>query len=152
MSITQFIFLIIFSIPIHFSLALPAPMSDQELQQKSDIVGKFRILAVTRSNDIEQFHQTLPTYQAWVQAITIAKGNLQPHDTIIIEWHGLPKGLLGPWQVPYHPGEIVETHLKKNPDGKYYYTSTWWNAANQITSSKIELPSQIGSITAVPLE
>ncbi len=57
--------------------------------------------------------------------IEVIKGDDVKGDTVTINFHAIPTGLLGPWSVYYYPGEMVWTHLV-GKDG--HYTSTWWNA------------------------
>ena len=109
--------------------ALPAPMSEQELMEKSDLVAVVRILSVicTAVTKDEGTGEDLPHYMAQVKIIEVKKGEVKPGETILLTWRAIPKKIVGPWTVNYYPGEEVLTHLVKNSGG-VSYNSTWWNA------------------------
>ena len=128
---------------------LPAPFSKEELQDKSDLIVEAKVLGVIcTKEDYYNNVKNLPKvyyYQAWLKLLKVEKGILKPNDSIIVEWSGTPKGLIGPWSVDYFPGQIVNTHLILDKE-KNYYKTTWWNATNTIKKSSITLPKNIGKV------
>jgi hypothetical protein len=133
--------------------ALPAPMSDQELMEKSDLVAVVRVLSVTcttvRKDD--KTGEELPSYLARLKLIEVKKGSLKPGEEVLVTWHAIPKGIVGPWVVYYYPGEKVLTHLVKPAVG-VAYASTWWNAKGEnITApASKELPVKPGETLEAP--
>jgi hypothetical protein len=109
--------------------ALPAPMSDQELMDKSDLVAEVRVLSVTCTTVTQDpdTGEALPSYLAQLKVVEVKKGNAKPDDVVLVTWHAIPKDTNGPWTVYYYPGEEVVTHLTKRSGG-VTYASTWWNA------------------------
>ncbi|HET9935624.1 MAG TPA: hypothetical protein VFQ29_04090 [Methyloceanibacter sp.] len=109
--------------------ALPAPMSDQELMEKSDLVALVRVLNVTCTSltKDDATGEELPSYLATLQVLDVKKGDAKRGDEVIVTWRAVPKSIVGPWTVYYYPGEEVVTHLAKRSGGASY-ASTWWNA------------------------
>ncbi len=109
--------------------ALPAPMSDQELMEKSDLVALVRVLNVTCTSltKDQATGEELPSYLATLQVLEVKKGDAKRGDEVIVTWRAVPKSIVGPWTVYYYPGEEVVTHLAKRSGGASY-ASTWWNA------------------------
>lgn len=109
--------------------ALPAPMSDAELMEKSDLVALVRVLAVTCTSVIkdEQTGEELPGYLARLKVLETKKGDVKHGEEVLVTWRAIPKEVLGRWTVDYYPGEEVWTHLTKRSGGVSYAT-TWWNA------------------------
>ena len=109
--------------------ALPAPMSDQELMEKSDLVALVRVLSVTCTSltKDDATGEELPSYLATLQVLEVKKGDAKRGDEVIVTWRAVPKSIVGPWTVYYYPGEEVVTHLTKRSGGASY-ASTWWNA------------------------
>jgi hypothetical protein len=109
--------------------ALPAPMSDQELMEKSDLVALVRVLKVTCTSltKDQATGEELPSYLATLQVLEVKKGDAKRGDEVIVTWRAVPKSIMGPWTVYYYPGEEVVTHLAKRSGGASY-ASTWWNA------------------------
>jgi hypothetical protein len=109
--------------------ALPAPMSDQELMEKSDLVALVRVLNVTCTSltKDQATGEELPSYLATLQLLEVKKGDAKRGDEVIVTWRAVPKSIVGPWTVYYYPGEEVVTHLTKRSGGASY-ASTWWNA------------------------
>ena len=109
--------------------ALPAPMSDQELMEKSDLVALVRVLSVTCTSVTKDTEtgEDLPGYLAQLKVLEVKKGDAKPGDEVLVTWRAVPKAILGPWTVYYYPGEEVVTHLTKRSGGASY-ASTWWNA------------------------
>ena len=133
-----------FAVP---ALALPAPMSDDELTEKSDLVALVRVLSVTCTSVSKdpKTGQLLPGYLAKLQVLETKKGDAKRGDDVLVTWRTVPKGALGPWAVAYYPGEEVWTHLTKRSGG-VTYASTWWNAKGEpVKEPETEdLPVQIG--------
>lgn len=111
------------------AIALPAPMSEQELLENSDLVALVRVLSVTCTSVTkdEKTGEDLPGYLARLKVIETKKGDAKKGDEVLVTWRAIPKGLLGPWAVYYYPGEEVWTHLALRSGG-VSYASTWWNA------------------------
>jgi hypothetical protein len=109
--------------------ALPAPMSDQDLMEKSDLVALVRVLNVTCTSltKDDATGEELPSYLATLQVLEVKKGDVKRGDEVIVTWRAVPKSIVGPWTVYYYPGEEVVTHLTKRSGGASY-ASTWWNA------------------------
>jgi hypothetical protein len=109
--------------------ALPAPMSDQDLMAKSDLVALVRVLNVTCTSITKDdaTGEELPSYLATLQVLEVKKGEAKRGDEVIVTWRAVPKSVVGPWTVYYYPGEEVVTHLTKRSGGASY-ASTWWNA------------------------
>jgi hypothetical protein len=131
--------------------ALPAPMPESELLQKSDFVGLIRVLSVTCTKVVkdERTGEELPSYSAKAELMYVTKGDeILGHD-ITITFEAIPRGMLGPWTVYYYPGEMVWTHLT-GKDG--IYTTTWWNGKGRVVNKPIitELPTTKGETAEVP--
>ncbi len=96
------------------ALALPAPMSDQELLDKSDLVAVVRVVSVscTGVSKDAATGEDLPSYLAQLQLVEVKKGEAKPGDVVLVTWHAISKKIVGPWAVPYYPGEEVLTHLR----------------------------------------
>ena len=99
--------------------ALPAPMSDQELMEKSDLVALVRVLTVTCTSVTKEdaTGEELPSYLATLQLLEVKKGDAKRGDEVIVTWRAVPKSIVGPWTVYYYPGEQVVTHLAKRSGG-----------------------------------
>jgi hypothetical protein len=102
------------------ALALPAPMSEQELMEKSDLVALIRVLAVTCTSTTkdEQTGEELPGYLATLKVLEVKKGEVKQGEQVLVTWGAIPKGIQGPWAVYYYPGEEVVTHLTKRSGGR----------------------------------
>jgi hypothetical protein len=135
------------------ALALPAPMSEQELMDKSDLVATIRVLSVscTAVTKDEKSGQDLPAYLARVRLIDVKKGEAKKGDEILVTWRAIPKDVVGPWTVNYYPGEVVPTHLVKKSGG-VSYGSTWWNAKGDDIKApeSTELPETPGETFDAP--
>jgi hypothetical protein len=132
--------------------AVPAPMTEQELMDKSDLVAVVRVLSVTCTSVTkdEQTGEDLPGYLATLQVKEVKKGDAKPGDEVLVTWRAIPQHVAGPWAVYYYPGEEVLTHLTKRSGGASY-ASTWWNAKGDDLKSPDtrDLPLKPGE-TAVP--
>jgi hypothetical protein len=111
------------------AFALPAPMSELELMDKSDLVALVRVLAVTCTSVTQDPNtgEDLPGYLAQLKVIEVKKGDAKPGEEVLVTWRAIPKDVNGPWTVYYYPGEEMVTHLTKRSGGASY-ASTWWNA------------------------
>jgi hypothetical protein len=131
--------------------ALPAPMSQEQLLEKSDLVALVRIKSVTCVSVAkdDRIGEELPSYSARAELIEVIKGEDVKGDTVNITFAAVPTGLLGPWTVYYYPGEMVWTHLV-GADGEY--TSTWWNARGNVVSKAVvtELPTKPCETVEIP--
>src|SRR5262245_141395 len=133
------------------ALALPAPMSDDELLAKSDLVALIRVLSVTCTG-VEKDDRTgeaLPSYKANAEVMEVIKGDVAKGDDVTITFHAVPTHMLGPWTVYYYPGEIVFTHLGKIGEA---YTTAWWNGRGKLVNKAIitDLPTRAGETVEVP--
>ena len=137
------------------ALALPAPMSEQELTDKSDLIATVRVLSVscTVVTKDDKTGEDLPVYLARLRLLEVKKGDAKKGDEILVTWRAVPKGIVGPWTVNYYPGEVVWTHLTKRSNGATY-ASTWLNAKSEIVTSPDtkELPTQPGETVTPPEE
>jgi hypothetical protein len=135
------------------ALALPAPMSEPELMEKSDIVAVVRVLSVscTAVTKDSSTGEDLPSYLAKVRLLEVKKGDAKAGDEVLVTWRAIPKNILGPWAVYYYPGEVVLTHLAKRSGG-VSYGSTWWNAKGDDIKApqSTELPATPGETFAAP--
>jgi len=132
-------------------LALPAPMSDSQLLEKSDLVALVRIRSVTCTGVTKDGRtgEDLPSWSAEAELIEVIKGDEAKGATVTITFQAIPTGLLGPWTVYYYPGEMVWTHLVgKHGD----YTTIWWNGRGDIVSHAVitELPTKPGKTAEIP--
>jgi hypothetical protein len=134
------------------ALALPAPMTEAELMEKSDVVALMRVLSVTCTSITkdEQTGEDLPGYLATLKVIEVKKGDVKAGEEVLVTWRAVPKSIMGPWTVYYYPGEEMVTHLTKRSGG-VSYASTWWNAKGDDTKSpdSRDLPTTPGE-TVVP--
>lgn len=137
------------------ALALPAPMSDQDLTDKSDLVAVVRVLSVSCTGVTKdaQSGENLPSYLAKLRLIDVKKGDQSKGDEVLVSWKAVPKGILGPWTVNYYPGEVVLTHLTKKSGG-VSYGSTWWNAKGDDIKApqSTDLPTSPGQTLLPPQE
>jgi hypothetical protein len=143
--------LVLVTLSVAPAVALPAPMSDSELLQKSDLVALVRIKSVTCTGVTkdDRTGEGLPSYSASAELMEVIKGEEVKGDTVNITFHAIPTGLLGPWTVYYYPGEMVWTHLV-GKDGDY--TTIWWNGRGDIVSHAVitELPTKPGETVEMP--
>ena len=135
------------------ALALPAPMSEQELMDKSDLVATVRVLSVscTVVTKDDKTGEDLPAYLAKLRLLEAKKGDVNKGDEILVTWRAIPKGIVGPWTVNYYPGEVVLTHLVRRSGG-VSYGSTWWNAKGEDIKApdNTELPTTPGETFDAP--
>jgi hypothetical protein len=133
------------------ALALPAPLSDDELLAKSDLVALVRVLSVTCTavTKDKMTGQDLPSYSAKAELMEVIKGDEAKGGDVTITFHAIPTGLLGPWAVYYYPGEMVWTHLVRDGEA---YTTTWWNGRGDLVSKAVitKLPTKPGETVEVP--
>jgi hypothetical protein len=113
--------------------ALPAPMSEQELAEKSDIIALVRVLSVTCTSVVtdKETGEELPNYLARLLIVEAKKGHVAEGDEVLVTWHAVSTKIVGPWTVNYYPGEEVWTHLVKRDRG-VAYASTWLNAKGDV--------------------
>ncbi|MGK2923563.1 MAG: hypothetical protein ACSLE4_12430 [Methyloceanibacter sp.] len=129
------------------ALSLPAPMSDEELMENSDLVALVRVMSVTCTSITKdpQTGEELPGYLAKLRVIEASKGDVRPGGEVLVTFRAIPSGALGPWTVFYYPGEEVWTHLVKR-EGGVTYATTWWNAKGDVVKAPEtkELPTTVG--------
>jgi hypothetical protein len=79
------------ALPAH---ALPGPLSEQELMEKSDIVALIRVLSVTCTSVTtdERTGEELPGYLARLQVVESKKGDAKKGDEVLVTWRAVPKG------------------------------------------------------------
>src|SRR3990172_2361609 len=104
--ITLSAFLLCLTFTIQPAAALPAPMTKQELLTRSDLVALVRVLSVicTGVTKDERTGEDLPSYSAKAELMEVIKGEEMKGADVIITFHAIPKGFLGPWSVYYYPG------------------------------------------------
>jgi hypothetical protein len=133
------------------AVALPAPMSDAELREKSTLVALVRVLSVTCTGVAkdEMTGESLPSYSAKLKLLEVKKGSAKKGDVVTVTFHAIPKGILGPWAVFYYPGEEVWTHLSGSGGN---YDTTWWNARGKTLHEAVitKLPTKPGETVAIP--
>jgi hypothetical protein len=95
--------LLLLSLLVTPALALPAPMSEQELTDKSDLVALVRVLAVTCTSITQDANtgEDLPGYLAQLKVLEVKKGDVKPGDQVLVTWRAIPKDTNGPWTVYY---------------------------------------------------
>lgn len=129
------------------AFALPAPMSDEELMENSDLVALVRVMSVTCTSVTKDSAtgEELPGYLAKLRVVEAKKGDLRPGGEVLVTFRAIPSGALGPWTVFYYPGEEVWTHLVKR-EGGVTYATTWWNAKGDVVKAPKtkELPTTVG--------
>jgi hypothetical protein len=77
------------------ALALPAPMSEQELMDKSDLVALVRVLAVTCTSVTQDPNtgEDLPGYLAQLKVLEVKKGDAKPGEEVLVTWRPSPRTL-----------------------------------------------------------
>jgi hypothetical protein len=129
------------------ALALPAPLSEEALTEKSDVVALVRVMSVTCTSITKDkaTGERLLGYLAKLRVLEVKKGDVRPGGEVLVTFRAVPKGALGPWTVYYYPGEEVWTHLLMRSGG-VTYASTWWNAKEDIVSppETKDLPMVVG--------
>jgi hypothetical protein len=148
--VTAIVLLLLAAAP---AMALPAPMSDQDLTEKSDVIAVVRVLSVscTAITKDGKSGEDLPSYLARVRVLEPKKGDVKEGDELLVTWRAIPKDIVGPWAVPYYPGEVVLTHLVKKSGG-VSYGSTWWNAKGDDIKApaSTDLPATPGETLEAP--
>src|SRR6516162_1238829 len=76
-----------------------ALMSAEDLEKNSDVVATVRVLAVVCTGQAPYGKTTeqTTTYQAWLQVVSVKKGDVKENQTLLVEWQDVPKKLVGPW-------------------------------------------------------
>jgi hypothetical protein len=135
------------------AFALPAPMPEQDLMEKSDLIAVVRVLSVscTVITKDQATGEELPSYLARLRLVEVKKGEAKKGEEVIVTWRAIPKGIVGPWIVAYYPGEVVLTHLVKKSGG-VSYGSTWWNAKGEDIKApeSTDLPQKPGETLLAP--
>jgi hypothetical protein len=128
--------------------AVPAPMSAEDLLAASDLVTLVRVLSVTCVAIVHRESEDLRRYTAELGLLRVRKGEHRRYDVVEVEWEETPKGVLGPWYVPYYPGGLGWTHLVR---GNGTYHTTWWNAADWRRFGNRGLPQRVMKTKRAPL-
>jgi len=127
------------------ALALPEPMTDDELLAKSDLVALIEVLSVTSVGALPDpgTRQALQFYYAKAKVLEVKKGDVKPGTEITIEFREVPEDIVGRWEVSYYAGEELWTYLRKRGEN---YRATYWNARGKQVrpASSNKLPSQPG--------
>ncbi len=123
------------------SNALPAPLSNEQLNQQSDLIAKVNVLGVTR---VGYTHKAIK-FQAWLQIIKTIKRKAQINDTILVTWYRFDKKLIGSWEIAYYPGEKLITYLVWDNKEKAYKNLSW-NSVKKIKSIGKKLPIKNGAV------
>src|SRR5215470_18212912 len=78
------------------ALAVPAPLSVQELTDKSDLVALVRVLSVTCTTVTkdEQTGEDLPSYLAKLEVKEVKKGDVKPGESVLVTWRAVPKSIV----------------------------------------------------------
>ena len=122
--------------------AIPAPMSPEQLLSASDVVALARVLSVTCVALGERNGEVLRDCSARLGLLQVHKGKYRRFDTLTVYWNQTPHNMLGPWYVPYGPGEKAWTHLRL-PQGSSAFETTWWNAKDQIEPARAQMPTDV---------
>ena len=137
------LFFIFLSSPLYTieSNALPTPLSNQQLNQQSDLIAKVKVLGVTRVG----YTNKAIKFQAWLKIIKTIKGKAEVNDTILVTWHRFDKKLIGSWEIAYYPGEKLITYLVWDNNEKAYKNISW-NSVKKIQSTNKKLPIKDGAV------
>jgi hypothetical protein len=103
------------------SLALPKPLSQQELFEKSDVIIKGKVIKI---DEVEN-NNIYEKYTARIQILEVIKGDISNTDIISVFWKKYKKKLLGNWYIEYALGEVIETHLIWDQEEKMFKTISW---------------------------
>ena len=93
--VSSTLLLLLLSVLATPALALPAPMSEQELTDKSDLVATVRVLSVScivMTKD-DKTGEDLPAYLAKVRLMEVKKGDAKKGDEILVTWRAIPKDM-----------------------------------------------------------
>jgi hypothetical protein len=131
--------------------AIPPPKAAAQLRRDSDVVATVRVLAVActgwTTHPNPDVAGRLRTYRARLQVLEVHKGAVTPTQAVTVHWRDVPEGIVGDWQVAYHPGERVTTHLVWDGERGAYATA-WWNAKGEPdrASEVAGLPEEPGQV------
>ncbi|MFD0988043.1 hypothetical protein [Methyloligella solikamskensis] len=127
------------------AFALPAPLSEKELTEQSDLVALIEVLSVTSVGALPDMEtrQALLFYHAKAKVLEVKKGDVKPGTIITIEFREVPEDIVGRWEVSYYAGEELWTYLKKRGGN---YRATAWNARGEQVRPAVsnKLPAQPG--------
>ncbi|ODA66321.1 hypothetical protein A7A08_02719 [Methyloligella halotolerans] len=127
------------------AFALPTPLSEEELTEKSDLVALIEVLSVTSVGALPdmQTRQALQFYYAKAKVLEVKKGDVKPGTEITIEFREVPEDTVGRWEVSYYAGEELWTYLKARGEN---YRATYWNARGKQVRPAVsnKLPAQPG--------
>jgi hypothetical protein len=136
------------------ALAVPHPMSEAEMTEKSDLVALVRVLSVTCTS-VTQDPQTgadLCSYLANLQVREVKKGEAKKGAEVIVTWRANPESALDLSSINYYPGEEVWTHLKKRSGGVSYATTAPNGKGDLVKAPESrDLPTAMGeTLVATP--
>jgi hypothetical protein len=117
--------------------AVPGPLPEAEMLAASELVALVRVLSATCVAVFHERHEELRRYSAALGILRVRKGSHRRYDTINVRWQDVPRRVLGPWIVPYYPGDKGWTYLTRFGDA---YTATWINAADEMDRRGGRLP------------
>ena len=122
--------------------AVEPPLSQQELERRSDLVAEVRVLdVVCTGHKYEKRRERRAKYHARLQILEVKKGKAAVGETVIVHWTEGPLKS-GEWSVGYYPGEEALTHLVWSPEDRAYSTTSW-NAKYELKPAKsTELPKK----------
>lgn len=138
------------------ALGLPAPMSQSDLINNSDLFAKVHVLKVDKATNTALAEYEIAGTVASNRVIHEDNSAIIDQDShkklIKLCWPELPKDLLGPWRVEFQENEEVNVYLRwignKNSQDKPMwnlynnlencYAATWWNAKIIHTSDNLE--------------
>lgn len=129
--------------------AIPAPMSPERLLSASDVVALVRVLSVTCVALGERKGEVLRHCHARLGLLQVRKGQYRKFDTLTVFWNQTPRDVLGPWYVPYGPGEKAWTHLRL-PQRSSAFETTWWNAKDLIEPARAPMPTGVMQTIKAP--
>jgi hypothetical protein len=137
------------------AFAVPAPMPEAEMMEKSDLVALVRVLSVTCTGVTKdpQTGADLCSYLANLQVREVKKGDAKKGDEVIVTWRAVPEGTLDTWAVAYYPGEEVWTHLTKRSGGASYATTSLNAKGEPVKPAESrDLPTGMGETFVAPPE
>ena len=125
-------------------LALPAPMSAEDLEAASDLIVEGEVVAVeclgTSSVPDEK---DVTSYRAQLKALSVTKGDSPESfyiDFDVVVLHGAPE--LCAWSEQEHPvGQVGSYHLEAVDGSDALYASVSWNAFEETQAGSDELPA-----------
>ncbi len=94
--------------PQSAALALPAPLSETQLTEQSQLVVLADVLGVACTGASPTGH---PRFAAWLQVVASPKGGTSPGSTLLLAWSGVDLEPIGAWEARVYPGDRVRLYL-----------------------------------------